>query len=166
MNYITALRAYTTKMKGSEPVETFGQANDSEPEAVSVDLDDLILKFKIGCQHFGSLGKEILSKDCVDEIERAISFSSFSFFFRPEIRVRILYELAATFHSWVKNRYKLIELATPLYYARVASFIRQTAEMTSAEAEAVVEEQAQLFEDDKDYLIKAWESKASLVAEA
>lgn len=154
------------KTRGSEPVETFGHANEAEPEPVSVDVEDLVQKFKIGFQHFGSLWKEVFCEDCFRQVEAASSLASSDFHLSPEVWVQILYELAATFHAWRKNRYKLIELATPLYYARVASFVRQTWEMSSAEAEAVVEEQAQLFEDHKDYLIKVWESKSASSAEA
>jgi hypothetical protein len=75
--------------------------------------------------------------------------------------VRILYELAATFHSWKVNRNKLIDLVTPLYYARVASFARQSWEMSSQEAEALVMEQALEFEKQKDYLIKVWDDKSA-----
>ncbi|MGQ9672437.1 MAG: glycosyltransferase [Candidatus Aminicenantales bacterium] len=148
-------------IRRSEPVETFGQAGKDEPEEITVDLEDLIQKFRVGFQHFGSLWKEIFCPACFQQIERAASLPSQDFFLPPEIWIQVLYELAATFHAWSKNRYKLIELATPLYYARVASFVRETWDMTSAEAEAVVEEQAQLFEDHKEYLIKVWESKSS-----
>ncbi|MBM3285275.1 MAG: glycosyltransferase [Candidatus Aminicenantes bacterium] len=158
--------SYWKQTRGSEPVETFGHADDIEPEPVSVDLEELIQKFKIGYQHFGSLWREIFCQDCFNQIDKTARLTSQDFFLPPEIWIQILYELAATFHAWSKNRYKLIELATPLYYARVASFIRRTWEMTSAEAEAVVEEQARLFEEHKDYLIKVWESKSSQKAEA
>jgi len=70
--------------------------------------------------------------------------------------VSILYELAATFHQWEAHRYKLLELATPLYNGRVASFINRTIEMNSREAEAVVEEQAKAFEESRSYLDKLW----------
>jgi hypothetical protein len=50
-------------------------------------------------------------------------------------------------------------LVTPLYYGRVASFVRQSWNMSSAEAETLVEEQALVFEEHKDYLIKVWDQK-------
>jgi hypothetical protein len=40
-----------------------------------------------------------------------------------------------------------------------SSPINQTKKMTSSEAEAVVEEQAQVFEEQKYYLIKLWNEK-------
>jgi hypothetical protein len=49
---------------------------------------------------------------------------------------------------------------TPLYFARVASFVRQSWEMSSQEAEDLVEEQAVKFEEHKDYLIEAWDKKS------
>ena len=54
---------------------------------------------------------------------------------------------------------QLVNLVTPLYLGRVASFINQTKNMSSAQAEEVVEEQAQVFEDHKDYLIQIWDKK-------
>lgn len=153
--------AHWKKIKGSEAVETFGHTNSLEPEPVLVDLEDLIQKFKVGYDHFASLWKNIFCKDCFDQIEKVSKLSSGDFSLPKEIWIQILYELAATFHAWSKNRYKLIELVTPLYYARVASFVRQTWDMTSAEAETVVEEQAKLFEDHKDYLLQVWGAKLS-----
>jgi len=73
--------------------------------------------------------------------------------------VQVLYETAATFHHWTHNRTELVNLVTPLYLGRVASFINQTKNMSSSQAEEVVDEQAQIFEDYKDYLIKVWEEK-------
>ena len=75
--------------------------------------------------------------------------------------VTSLYELAATYHLWSANRAKLLDLMTPLYFARVASFVRQSWDMTSEEAEALVEEQAVKFEEHKDYLIKIWDEKSA-----
>jgi hypothetical protein len=151
--------AYWRKIKGSEPVETFGHKNSLEPEPVPVDLELIIQNFKTGYQQFASLWKEIFCQECFDQIEKASRLSSQNFYLSTETWVKILYELAATFHAWSINRNKLVDLVTPLYYARVASFVRRTRDMSSAEAEAVVEEQAQLFEDHKDYLLQIWEAK-------
>jgi hypothetical protein len=76
-----------------------------------------------------------------------------------ETWVMVLYETAATFHRWKDNRTQLVNLVTPLYLGRVASFINQTKKMNSVEAEDVVEEQAQVFEDHKDYLVEVWDAE-------
>jgi hypothetical protein len=41
----------------------------------------------------------------------------------------------------------------------VASFINQTKKMNSGQAEQVVEQQAEVFEQYKDYLIQVWDEK-------
>ncbi|MCK5255845.1 MAG: glycosyl transferase family 2, partial [Deltaproteobacteria bacterium] len=148
-------------IRGSEPVETFGFEGYSEPEPVKVDLDAIIQLFKIGFQQFSSLWKDIFSEACFDEIQKAATMDSNQFYFPTNSWVRALYELAATFHAWSVNRYKLIDLVTPLYYARVASFVRQSLKMSSQEAEVLVEEQAVKFEEQKDYLIQVWNHKST-----
>ena len=148
-------------VQGSEPVETFGQEGYVEPEPVNVDIEGMIEHFKIGFQQFSSLWKDIFSKECFGEIENAVEMDSNQFYLPTDAWVQILYELAATFHSWSVNRYKLIDLMTPLYYARVASFVRQSWDMSSQEAEELVEDQALKFEEHKDYLIKAWDRKSA-----
>jgi glucosylglycerate synthase len=150
---------YWKNIQGSKPVETFGGEKFIEPEAIEVNLEKMIDKFRFGVKQFGSLYREILSADCVKEIESARKFSSRKFSFSLYVWVLILYELAATFHSWRFNRIKLMEIITPLYYGRVAAFINQTRKMSSIEAEKVVEEQAVEFEENKDYLISIWDQK-------
>jgi len=148
------------EIKGSEPVETFGHEGYVEPEPVNVDIDGMIEHFKTGFQQFSSLWKDIFSKASFDEIENAVEMDSNRFYLSTDAWAQILYELAATFHSWNVNRYKLIDVMTPLYYARVASFVRQSWDMSSQEAEELVEDQALKFEEHKEYLIKVWDQKS------
>jgi len=150
---------YWKNITGSEPVETFGHRNSIEPEPVAVDLEGMIDKFKVGYQQFSPLWKEILSPDCFAEIQKANDLGAADFHLATPTWVQILYQLAATFHAWSRNRFKIIEVVTPLYYARVASFVRQTWDMTSDAAENLVEDQALRFEELKGYLLKVWAEK-------
>lgn len=149
-------------VSGSETIETFGYEGEMEPEPVSVNLAGAIENFKIGFGQFSVLWQEIFSKESFEHIEKASKLDVSNFYFPTDAWVQILYELAATFHSWKINRYKLIDLMTPLYYARVASFVKQSWEMSSIEAEKLVEEQAMKFEQHKGYLISKWDEKVSL----
>ncbi len=155
--------AYWKGIQGSEPVEVFGYEGYVEPEPVKVDLEGMIEHFKIGFHQFSSLWKDIFCEECCEVIQRAVRMNPQEFKLPTEAWARILYELAATFHAWSVNRNKLIDLVTPLYYARVASFVRQTLEMSSQEAEALVEEQAQNFENHKDYLVQVWDEKSKSI---
>ena len=61
-----------------------------------------------------------------------------------------------TFRNWKRNRVKLINMTTPLYFARIAGFVNKTKDMTNEEAERVVEDHAETFENNKDYLLRKW----------
>lgn len=146
-------------VRGSVAIPTFGHVDHCEPEPVEVNLEELVERFKIGFQQFSLLWQDILCRDCFAQIEKAARRTAEDFFLPLHTWVQILYELAATFHAWPRNRYKIIELVTPLYYARVASFVRETKDMSTEEAENLVEEQAELFEKGKDFLLKMWKEK-------
>ncbi|MFC1895504.1 glycosyltransferase family 2 protein [Thermodesulfobacteriota bacterium] len=153
--------SYWKKVKGSEPLETFGFEGSMEPEPLNVNLDLLVELFKTGYQQFSSLWKETLSRESFDQITTSAQMESSEFHLPTGAWVKILYELAATYHLWTVNRNKLLDVMTPLYFSRVASFVRQSWDMSSHEAEALVEEQAVKFEENKAYLIKVWEEKSA-----
>ena len=148
---------YWKGVKGSEALETFGFKGSLEPETVNVNVDGLIDQFKTGYSQFSSLWKDILCDDCFQEITSSAKMDSKNFHIPTEAWVKILYELAATFHQWTANRNKLLDVMTPLYFMRVASFVRESWEMSTQEADILVEEQALMFEEHKSYLIDLWE---------
>ena len=152
--------SFWKRVTESEPLEMFGFDGTMEPEPVKVNLEGMVELFRTGYQQFSSLWKDIFSEETFGEIKKATENGVDSFFLPTEVWVKIVYELAATFHSWSVNRTKLLDLMTPLYFARVASFVKQSWEMSSVEAETLVEEQAVLFEEKKDYLIQVWDKKS------
>jgi glucosylglycerate synthase len=150
---------YWMDVRGSEPIETFGFEGEVIPEVVKVDLEGLVRLFKTGFQQFSPLWKDIFCEACFEEIQKTAGATPEKFSFSTKIWVQVLYDLAATFHAWRINRRRLIDLVTPLYYGRVASFVIQTWNMSSREAEEVVEEQAAEFEAQKDYLVQVWKQR-------
>ncbi|MEW5914587.1 MAG: glycosyltransferase [Thermodesulfobacteriota bacterium] len=150
---------YWKPVKGSVSVPSFEHPLKAEPEEVKVNLDGMLKRFKVGYRQFSPLWKEIFCADCFAEIKKLARAGKKSFHLPTEVWVQILYELAATFHAWPQNRMELLDLVTPLYYARVASFVRQSWKMSSEEAEQLVEEQARRFEDNKSYLLQMWDPK-------
>lgn len=151
---------YWINVGGSEKVPVFGEGTPEEPAPLSVDLNEIIDRFKTGYAHFGPLWKEIFSPGVFAAIRKAVHLEPAGFHLPPRLWARILYELASTFHAWKRNRFKIIELVTPLYYGRTAAFIKETEAMSSLEAEKWIEEVALLFEKEKKYLLKVWTEKA------
>jgi glycosyltransferase involved in cell wall biosynthesis len=156
--YETAWKA----VKGSRTVPTFGLQEFMEPEPIPVNLGRLVAEYKTGFRQFKGLYKDIFCPDCYGELKKCASKAKTKFLMPEKTWVMVLYETAATFHQWTDNRTQLVNLVTPLYLGRVASFINQTKKMSSSQAEEVVEKQAQVFEDYKDYLIELWDKKGEL----
>jgi glycosyltransferase involved in cell wall biosynthesis len=157
---------YWKGIRGSEPVETFGFEGSLQPEPVKVNLELMIELFKTGYQQFSPLWKGIFSESSFAQITDAAGMDTKDFHLSTDAWVHILYELAGAYHLWTENRRKLLDMMTPLYFARVASFVRQTWDMSTLEAEKLIEEQAVKFEEQKDYLIKVWDEKSAEKAKA
>ncbi len=160
LSLMEQFEAYWKEVKGSQEVPLFGAAKPEEPEPVMIDFKEMVERFKTGYNQFSSLWKGIFAPRTFTAIRRAARMDPDDFRLEPAVWVRILYELAATFHSWARNRFKIIELVTPLYYARTASFMKETEAMSSAEAESYIESLALLFEKEKKYLLKRWAEKS------
>jgi len=146
------------EIRSSESVETFGAQELLEPEPIKVNHELLIQDFTLGFQHFGATWKQIFSPESYATIEKLAGMDAKGFLLPATSWAQILYEVATTFHRWSKDRAKLVDIVSPLYEARVASFINETADMTTAEAERVIEEQAEIFEQEKPYLLQSWDA--------
>lgn len=145
-------------IKGSEEVPTYGLSQRQEPEAFSVDLPGMIVNFREGFKNFSSLWKEVVNPASFSCLEELSSQENQGDFILPtETWANLVYDFVSTFHKWRTHREKLIEIMRPLYYARVASFINETRDMSTDEAEGLIERQALVFEATKPYLNSIWE---------
>lgn len=146
------------EVRGSRTVPLFGLRDFLEPDPIKVDLGRLVTEFKTGFRQFKGLYRDLFSPACFEELKKCAENAKTKFVMPVETWVMVLYEIAGTFHHWKHNRTQLVNLVTPLYLGRVASFINRTRKMSSSQAEEIVEAQAQVFEDQKDYLLEVWDS--------
>ncbi len=148
------------KVRGSEEVPITGNPDgEVKLEPVPVSQKRLKDEFYEGFMHFSPLYKQVLDVDNYNAlkgiVEKAKERGEVEF--PPDLWARILYDFAFTFHAWSRNRRKLMDIMTPLYLGRVASYCSEVANMDTMEAEKVIEAQAQTFEDLKPYLIERFE---------
>jgi glycosyltransferase involved in cell wall biosynthesis len=145
------------KVKGSVPVPRVGPDLHIEPKPFEINVEKLINDFKIGYSNWKEIWQKIISPNNFKEIQALIKKDKSNFFLEVDVWAKTLYDLAAAFHHWQGNRQLMVSLMTPLYFARVASFVNRTKDMSNEQAEVVVELQAEVFEKHKDYLIKRWD---------
>lgn len=144
-------------VKNSRPVPIIGPEVLQQPQPFSIDITRLVREFKLGYSNYKEIWRKIVSDDDWKIIEDLYQKPEKDFFIETENWVKILYDLAAAYHHWKGEKRRLmVSLMTPLYYARVASYVNYTKDMSSDEAENVVEDQAKIFEEKKNYLIQRW----------
>lgn len=134
---------------------------DDEPilEAVSVSMNDLREEFIEGFQNFRPLYDKILNSDNISRLDNIYNSweSNRDEEFDAELWSKVLYDFAYTYQQWQRNKRRLVDVLTPLYFGRTKSYCQQVINMSSSEAEQVVNEQAAIFEKNKPYLLKRFD---------
>jgi hypothetical protein len=136
-----------------------GMENTEEPPAVSVTLQKLEQEFLDGFEHFDPMYQQVLDarnyqelKTCYRKLKRSGEFS-----LQADLWSRIIYDFAFTYQSWSRNRRRLVDIITPLYFGRVGTYCVQVQSASHEEAERIIREQADLFVKNRDYLIRLFE---------
>jgi hypothetical protein len=148
------------KIRGSQDVPTLGYFEEQKAEAFEIDQANLVEYFRVGLNNFAGVWKNIIEErdfKIIHDLARGNKHKPFSM--PVDTWVRIVYRYAGAFRTTPRQRFKVLDTLTPLYYGRVASLVNELREMTQQEAERHFEEQALAFEGMKDYLIGSWKGK-------
>jgi glucosylglycerate synthase len=141
---------------GSRVVDVWGEPTGEVPEAFPIDYDRLVESFYVSWHTLKSAWKTILTEPTFAELEIHMETGPAAFHLSTDLWARILFEFAGAFHRRTTLRQQVVEVLSPLYFARVASFINRTRELSNEQADTVVEEQARVFELRKPYLLQQW----------
>jgi glycosyltransferase involved in cell wall biosynthesis len=145
------------KVRGSHPIPEYGFERVIAPEVVEVSHEKLIDGFETARLSQGGAWGELLA---AEQLERVMSLDVPSlpraFHFPAELWIRCLYDALVAYHRPGVDRDRLLAALTPLYFGRTAGFIAETDEMTTDQAERVIEAQAREFETLKPYLVSRW----------
>ena len=79
-----------------------------------------------------------------------------AFHFPADLWIRCLYDALVAYNRPGADRERLLAALTPLYFGRTAGFIAETIDMTTDQAERVIEAVAREFEELKPYLVTRW----------
>ncbi len=142
------------KISKTKKVKTYNIDEGIPPEPVEVSSEPLLKELEDGFKHFGRLWEEITSNGTFKDLKRCVKSSKIHL--PANVWTRVIYDFASVFRRWERNRHKLVNLLIPLYLGRVGTFIGEVEELSNEEAEEKVVEQAKIFEEMKDYLIKRW----------
>lgn len=143
-------------VKGSEDVPTFGFQYAVGLEPVSVNLDRMIEKFRLGVKELMDIWKVFIPGDIIAFLQKAGDSQDSEFRIPDEVWGEIVYSFALAAHRKVLNKEHLLKSLTPLYIGRVASFVLETWESNAVEVEEKVENLCKNFEKGKKLLLDKW----------
>jgi hypothetical protein len=144
------------KVKGSQPVPSFGPRLTVKTEPVPVETARLIEAFCKASVDLREIWGLVLSPATLIGLKKLASTPSTEFSMKDELWVRSVYEFALGYRQRVIARDHLLQALTPLYLGWVASFIRQVEHAGPAEFDRRLEELCVAYEMQKPYLISRW----------
>lgn len=129
---------------------------EPELEPVSVSLENLHDEFVEGFKHFRPMYQEIVDDETMGRLDTIHESwtNGKEEVFDSDLWSKILYDFGYVYQLWQRNKRRLVDIVTPLYFGRTRSYCQQVMNMDSDEAEEVVQEQARIFERNKPYLLK------------
>jgi hypothetical protein len=146
----------------SEPVQTFGPAQELTSEPTDLNRHRIFEMFRSGVTELEPILSSILDPETHAEIKSIVSLEEGKFRFRSDLWVRTLYDFVASYHHAVINRDHLVQALAPLYRGVTFSFLVEHSDSSPAEMEAVSEGLCVEFERQKPYLREKWKAKVEV----
>jgi glucosylglycerate synthase len=147
------------RVRGSHAIPEYGFERVVAPEPITVNHARLVDTFESARLAERDAWSEMLSAEQLERVttlEVDLDAPPERFRFPAELWIRCLYDALVAYHRPGADRDRLLAALTPLYFGRTAGFISDTLEMTTEQAERVIDDQARLFEELKPYLVTRW----------
>lgn len=150
---------YWLPRTGSEGPPTFGFQYDVALEPLKLSTKTILDNFRSNIDQLVPVLESILTPATLVDIRKMIDLPDRQFRCPDDLWVKTIYEFAGAYHHSAINRDHLLQALTPLYRARVSSFILENTKAPAAKLEQRVEDLGQEFERQKPYLIDRWSAK-------
>jgi glucosylglycerate synthase len=144
------------KVRGSEPVRTYGFQYAVGLEQVNVNVERMLMIFREGLRNLREIWIAVLGQGDFGEVESLGRAVTDAFRFPGGLWSRIIYDYALAYHRKKLPSEHLIKSLTPLYLGRTASFVLEMRDADQNDAEAEIERLCEEFEKNKDYLRNNW----------
>jgi glycosyltransferase involved in cell wall biosynthesis len=144
---------------GSTPAELFGFQFAVGLDPIRVNVDRMLKQFRRGCEELREVWKIAMEPDTFDAVNRlgdCVTDDCPTFHLDDELWVRVVLDFACAYKNNPMSKGVILRSLTPLYLARVASFVLETETLGAEEVELKIEQLCLTFERFKPRLIGDW----------
>lgn len=136
----------------------FGLGQELNIPDIEVSRDHLYDSFKQGFSKYGEQWEQILSDETWGNVNELRDMKLDNFYYPSNLWARILFDFAIAYRIELIDHNQLIDALIPFYHSRTLSFVNNTLESSMQEAEEYLEGICRVFEQEKDYLLKRWDT--------
>jgi len=167
-------------VRGSRAVPVYGFERFADPPPLDIDVARLLESFARGRVSLADTWARLvmpsrfealigLADEAAANLDEATrsdtptTIEDASFYFPDELWARLIYDLVLAARGPILEISQIVAALVPIYFARVASLVIEAREMTTLQAEALVERQARAFELTKPDFVERWQAGQGLV---
>jgi glycosyltransferase involved in cell wall biosynthesis len=150
-------------ISGATAPTTFGFRSAYSAEPIQVSVPRLIWKFVDGYVRYQGLWSEVLSKESMSGVQRAVEDASEStrgLVLDADLWIKIVYDFLIGYNARQIDAGNLLDSLIPLYFARTATFVEEVRDDTPEEAEERVQSAVDTAVELKPYLKRRWFEEA------
>ncbi len=144
------------KVHSSQAVPVFGFEYAVGLEPISVNVERMTEKFRLGVRELSDLWLTFMPKSILNHLRHIGSLDHDSFRIPDNVWADIIYHFAGAMHRKIMNKEHLLKSLTPLYIGRTASFFIDNWTSEAHEVEQCIENLCKVFEDRKQNLFSSW----------
>jgi len=144
------------KIRGSESVDAFGVPELTEDDHQPFDVAQCLEAFRLGVRNLHEIWSVALPPTSLHSLRKLARVADADFRVPDELWARIVYDFALAFHQRRLGREHLLNAFTPLFWAWIASFVKQAAGLGAQHIEERIDALSMQFETEKPYLISRW----------
>jgi hypothetical protein len=143
--------------RGSEPVPTFGSLPREPLETgFAVDADAMVQGFRQGVRDLFPIWERILAPDNLGDVLALAEPVPGTYHFPDWLWARLVYDFLLAYRTRVVYRSHVAQSLAPLYLGRAASLVVETRGRPASAVTLATERLAQVFEEQKPYLVDRW----------
>lgn len=163
------MEIYRRRWPETRPLRTVpfygnGAAAEQQRLTGAITIDMLSDAFTSGARRYRRFWRTIMVPSHCAEITELANKPRGATHLSADLWARIVFDFAVVYNKGENDPDKVVAALLPLYYARIATILRETGSRMDA-IERVVQDQAECFAEHKKYLLHRWQTYVPWAAE-